>query len=104
MILCALLKSNFMKIWVIILECAPFERDCHYATFASNSHVLCCSCFLPTRSEGYGGWQVFDATPQETSEIGGLMACGPCPVKAIKEGNLHVPYDGKFIFSEVSFY
>jgi len=53
-------------------------------------------------AEGYGGWQVFDATPQETSEIGGLMACGPCPVKAIKEGNLHVPYDGKFIFSEVN--
>jgi len=52
--------------------------------------------------EGYGGWQVFDATPQETSEIGGLMACGPCPVKAIKQGSLHIPYDGKFIFSEVN--
>merc|ERR1719259_470435 len=52
--------------------------------------------------EGYGGWQAFDATPQETSDVGSLMACGPCPVKAIKEGNLHIPYDGKFIFSEVN--
>ena len=56
---------------------------------------------FPHLSGGYEGWQAFDATPQETSEIGGLYACGPCPVAAIKQGNLHIPYDGKFIFSEV---
>lgn len=52
--------------------------------------------------EGNGGWQVFDATPQESSEIGGLMACGPFPIAAVRKGNLHIPYDGKFVFSEVN--
>jgi transglutaminase 1 len=52
--------------------------------------------------DGYDGWQAFDGTPQEESEIGRTYACGPCPVQAIKEGNLHIPYDGKFIFAEVN--
>merc|ERR1719431_2138257 len=30
------------------------------------------------------------------------MACGPFPIKAVRDGNLHIPYDGKFIFSEVN--
>ena len=30
------------------------------------------------------------------------MQCGPCPTKAILEGNIHIPYDGPFIFSEVN--
>lgn len=28
--------------------------------------------------------------------------CGPCPVTAIKEGNLNVKYDAPFIFAEVN--
>ncbi|KAM9376109.1 protein-glutamine gamma-glutamyltransferase 2-like [Pholidichthys leucotaenia] len=50
--------------------------------------------------EGNDGWQVLDPTPQELSD--GKFCCGPCPVKAIKEGNLEVKYDGPFIFAEVN--
>ncbi|KAK7115372.1 hypothetical protein V1264_001249 [Littorina saxatilis] len=49
---------------------------------------------------GYGGWQALDATPQETSD--GVMCCGPCPVHAIKEGEVNLPYDGPFVFAEVN--
>lgn len=30
------------------------------------------------------------------------MRCGPCPVKAIKEGDVYLNYDAPFIFSEVN--
>ncbi|KAM9351901.1 protein-glutamine gamma-glutamyltransferase 2 [Symphorus nematophorus] len=50
--------------------------------------------------EGNDGWQVLDPTPQELSD--GEFCCGPCPVKAIKEGNLTVKYDARFIFAEVN--
>ncbi|XP_053665401.1 annulin-like [Anopheles marshallii] len=46
------------------------------------------------------GWQVVDATPQNISD--GMYKCGPCPVAAIKQGLVHIPYDGEFIFSEVN--
>ncbi|XP_071089058.1 annulin-like [Haliotis cracherodii] len=49
----------------------------------------------------YDGWQVIDATPQETS-YDGVFTCGPCPVKAIKEGDINVGSDGAFIFCEVN--
>ncbi|KAH9499751.1 hypothetical protein Btru_077734 [Bulinus truncatus] len=52
---------------------------------------------LPT---GYGGWQAFDATPQETSE--GIYCCGPASVRAIREGQINLPYDAPFVFSEVN--
>lgn len=32
----------------------------------------------------------------------GVFRCGPCPVKAIKEGEVYIPYDGGFIFGEVN--
>ncbi|XP_060082318.1 hemocyte protein-glutamine gamma-glutamyltransferase-like [Ylistrum balloti] len=51
-------------------------------------------------NQEYGGWQACDATPQETSQ--GLYRCGPCPLMAIKNGNVNVPYDGQFIFAEVN--
>uniref|UniRef100_UPI00398F1EEE protein-glutamine gamma-glutamyltransferase 2 n=1 Tax=Pristiophorus japonicus TaxID=55135 RepID=UPI00398F1EEE len=56
-----------------------------------------------TRSDlppGYDGWQVLDPTPQEKSD--GIFCCGPCPVKAIKEGHVDVKYDAVFIFAEVN--
>ena len=30
------------------------------------------------------------------------MQCGPVPVKAIKEGNAYLGYDGRFVFAEVN--
>ncbi|XP_029378888.1 protein-glutamine gamma-glutamyltransferase 2 [Echeneis naucrates] len=50
--------------------------------------------------KGNDGWQVLDSTPQERSD--GEFRCGPCPVKAIKEGNLGVKYDAPFVFAEVN--
>lgn len=49
---------------------------------------------------GNDGWQVLDPTPQELSD--GEFCCGPCPVTAIKEGNLAVKYDAPFVFAEVN--
>uniref|UniRef100_V9K8W8 protein-glutamine gamma-glutamyltransferase n=1 Tax=Callorhinchus milii TaxID=7868 RepID=V9K8W8_CALMI len=51
-------------------------------------------------SSGYDGWQVLDPTPQEKS--GGVYCCGPCPVRAIREGDVDVKYDAPFIFAEVN--
>ncbi|XP_062377575.1 coagulation factor XIII A chain-like isoform X2 [Sardina pilchardus] len=48
----------------------------------------------------YWGWQVVDATPQETSER--LYQCGPTSVSAIREGYLCDQYDGQFVFAEVN--
>ncbi|XP_074550147.1 coagulation factor XIII A chain-like [Halichoeres trimaculatus] len=49
---------------------------------------------------GLSGWQVVDATPQETSD--GLYRCGPSSVAAIKEGLLCHPFDSGFVFAEVN--
>ncbi|XP_017930605.1 protein-glutamine gamma-glutamyltransferase 4 [Manacus vitellinus] len=50
--------------------------------------------------DGYDGWQAIDATPQEQSE--GVFQCGPCPVKAVREGEVYLPYDSKFVYAEVN--
>lgn len=49
--------------------------------------------------DGYDGWQVIDGTPQERSE--GVMQCGPTSVKAIRNGEVYLPYDTKFVIAEV---
>ncbi|CAH2292171.1 -glutamine gamma-glutamyltransferase 2 [Pelobates cultripes] len=54
----------------------------------------------PDLEGGYDGWQVVDPTPQEKSD--GVYCCGPAPVIAIKEGDLNVKYDVRFIFAEVN--
>ncbi|XP_036935017.1 coagulation factor XIII A chain-like [Acanthopagrus latus] len=54
----------------------------------------------PDLPNGLGGWQVVDATPQETSD--GHFRCGPAPVAAIKEGLLCHPFDCGFVFAEVN--
>ncbi|XP_076014472.1 coagulation factor XIII A chain-like [Genypterus blacodes] len=46
------------------------------------------------------GWQVVDATPQETSD--GSFRCGPASVAAIKDGLLCHPFDAGFCFAEVN--
>lgn len=48
---------------------------------------------------GMGGWQVVDATPQETSQ--GMFRCGPVPVAAIRDGLVYLKYDAPFVFAEV---
>ncbi|XP_036592587.1 protein-glutamine gamma-glutamyltransferase 5 [Trichosurus vulpecula] len=52
---------------------------------------------LPSK---YGGWQLLDATPQETSN--GVYCCGPASVRAIKEGEVELKYDTAFAFSMVN--
>uniref|UniRef100_A0A3Q1B203 protein-glutamine gamma-glutamyltransferase n=1 Tax=Amphiprion ocellaris TaxID=80972 RepID=A0A3Q1B203_AMPOC len=59
-----------------------------------------CWMVRPDLPAGYGGWQVVDSTPQETSD--GHFRCGPAPVAAIKEGNLCHPFDCGFVFAEVN--
>ncbi|KAL4235093.1 hypothetical protein ACF0H5_006731 [Mactra antiquata] len=54
----------------------------------------------PDLPAGYGGWQIVDATPQETSN--GLYCMGPASVEAIKRGELYLPHDGPFAFAEVN--
>lgn len=54
----------------------------------------------PNLPKEYEGWQVLDATPQETSD--GFYRCGPTSVKAIKKGDLCYPFDGPFVFAEVN--
>ncbi|TDG96377.1 hypothetical protein EPR50_G00240840, partial [Perca flavescens] len=49
---------------------------------------------------GLGGWQVVDATPQETSD--GYYRCGPASMTAVKEGLLCHPFDSGFVFAEVN--
>ncbi|RUS86845.1 hypothetical protein EGW08_005382 [Elysia chlorotica] len=48
----------------------------------------------------YDGWHAVDATPQELSDS--VFQCGPSPLTAIKEGDVHIGYDTKFIFGEVN--
>ncbi|GAA6231224.1 coagulation factor XIII A chain [Lates japonicus] len=54
----------------------------------------------PDLPPGLSGWQVVDATPQETSD--GHFRCGPASVAAIKEGLLCHPFDAGFVFAEVN--
>ncbi|NXG17956.1 TGM4 glutamyltransferase, partial [Grallaria varia] len=50
--------------------------------------------------DGFDGWQAIDATPQEQSQ--GVFQCGPCPVKAVREGDVYLPFDAKFVYAEVN--
>ncbi|XP_077976986.1 protein-glutamine gamma-glutamyltransferase K-like [Glandiceps talaboti] len=52
---------------------------------------------LPT---GYGGWQLVDGTPQETSD--GVYQTGPASLMAIKQGHVYYNYDTEFGFAEVN--
>ncbi|KAM4821717.1 protein-glutamine gamma-glutamyltransferase 4 [Thomomys bottae] len=54
----------------------------------------------PDLPEGNDGWQALDGTPQEISS--GIFRCGPSPLPAIRNGNIFLGYDTKFIFTEVN--
>lgn len=32
----------------------------------------------------------------------GIFQCGPCPVKAVRDGSVYLPYDGTFVYAEVN--
>ncbi|KAK0396442.1 hypothetical protein QR680_001716 [Steinernema hermaphroditum] len=49
---------------------------------------------------GFDGWQVVDPTPQERSQ--GLPQCGPMSVKALREAQVKLPYDGWFVYGEMN--
>ncbi|XP_053914952.1 protein-glutamine gamma-glutamyltransferase 4 [Cuculus canorus] len=49
---------------------------------------------------GFDGWQAIDSTPQEQSQ--GIFRCGPCSVKAVKDGVVYLPFDSRFVYSEVN--
>ncbi|KAM6909199.1 coagulation factor XIII A chain [Xenentodon cancila] len=59
-------------------------------------------CYMarPDLPQGFGGWQVVDATPQETSD--GMYRCGPASVQAIKHGQICFPFDAAFVFAEIN--
>ncbi|NXJ93014.1 TGM4 glutamyltransferase, partial [Corythaixoides concolor] len=49
---------------------------------------------------GFDGWQAIDATPQEQSQ--GIFQCGPCPLKGVREGEVYLSFDSKFVYAEVN--
>jgi len=53
-----------------------------------------------TQGSEYDGWQAVDGTPQEKS--GKVFRCGPCPLLAIKRGEVNIGYDADFLFGEVN--
>lgn len=54
----------------------------------------------PDLPAGYGGWQIIDATPQETSNT--RYQCGPTSVVAVRRGEVFYQYDTPFVFAEVN--
>uniref|UniRef100_A0A8C8GUM4 Protein-glutamine gamma-glutamyltransferase K n=1 Tax=Oncorhynchus tshawytscha TaxID=74940 RepID=A0A8C8GUM4_ONCTS len=66
-----------------------------------NFHVWTdCWMARPDLPPGYGGWQVVDSTPQETSQ--GTYRCGPASVNAIRNGQVFLKHDSPFVFAEVN--
>ncbi|XP_073707865.1 protein-glutamine gamma-glutamyltransferase 5-like [Garra rufa] len=54
----------------------------------------------PDLGQGYDGWQVLDATPQEMS--GAFFRCGPASVKAVYQRKVEAQYDVPFVYAEVN--
>ncbi|PVD20987.1 hypothetical protein C0Q70_19151 [Pomacea canaliculata] len=52
----------------------------------------------PDLPPGYDGWHALDSTPQERSL--GFFQCGPCPVAAVRKGDINIGYDTAFVFAE----
>ncbi|XP_033707143.1 protein-glutamine gamma-glutamyltransferase K [Tursiops truncatus] len=77
----------------------PLEHLNHDSVW--NFHVWN-DCWMkrPDLPPGFDGWQVVDATPQETSS--GIFCCGPCSVESVKNGLVYMKYDTPFIFAEVN--
>lgn len=47
-------------------------------------------------SKLYSSWDWF------TSSVSGVFRCGPASLKAVKKGEVYLPYDTAFVFAEVN--
>ncbi|CAK1550055.1 unnamed protein product [Leptosia nina] len=54
----------------------------------------------PDLPQGYGGWQVIDATPQK--EADSVYRCGPASLEAVRRGEVGFNYDTAFVYSELN--
>ncbi|XP_056406377.1 protein-glutamine gamma-glutamyltransferase E-like [Hyla sarda] len=73
----------------------------HMQDLIWNFHVWNEAWFIrKDMDSAYSGWQVMDATPLEQSE--GIYRCGPAPLVAIKEGDVHLKYDVAFMYASVN--
>lgn len=89
-----------LKIDIILNESGRVDRS-HTRDSIWNYHCWN-ECYMsrPDLPAGFGGWQIVDATPQETSD--GMYRCGPASVQAIKHGQICYPFDATFVFAEVN--
>ncbi|XP_039997191.1 coagulation factor XIII A chain [Xiphias gladius] len=93
-------NNGNLKTDIILDENGRIDRD---RTKDSVWNYHCWNeCYMtrPDLPTGFGGWQVVDATPQETSD--GMYRCGPASVQAIKHGQICFPFDAAFVFAEVN--
>ncbi|KAM5136063.1 protein-glutamine gamma-glutamyltransferase E-like isoform 2-T2 [Mantella aurantiaca] len=54
----------------------------------------------PDLGSNYNGWQIYDSTPQETSD--GIFQLGPASQVAVREGDVNKTHDTLFVYSEVN--
>ncbi|XP_022122190.2 hemocyte protein-glutamine gamma-glutamyltransferase-like [Pieris rapae] len=54
----------------------------------------------PDLPQGYGGWQIIDATPQEEADA--VFQCGPASLEAVRKGEVGFNYDTAFVYSELN--
>ncbi|KAL4234354.1 hypothetical protein ACF0H5_006002 [Mactra antiquata] len=96
-------ESNSIDKYYIRKEGKLELDECRNADSVWNFHVWN-EVWLERPDLGRGkvmdGWQVIDATPQETSD--GEYTCGPAPLYAIKHGDCSIQYDVGFVFTEVN--
>ncbi|XP_017328082.1 coagulation factor XIII A chain [Ictalurus punctatus] len=93
-------NNGNLKMDIILDENGRVDRN-HTRDSIWNYHCWN-ECYMarPDLPDGFGGWQVVDATPQETSD--GMYRCGPASVAAIKHGQVCYPFDAPFVFAEVN--
>lgn len=55
---------------------------------------------IPNTQICFKGWQIIDATPQELSD--GAYRLGPASLQAVRNGEISLAYDTRFVIAEVS--
>ncbi|XP_076348254.1 hemocyte protein-glutamine gamma-glutamyltransferase-like [Tachypleus tridentatus] len=95
-----LFKQVFLSSYYVFHLDRCSDLTClHYR--CRNFHVWNdCWMARPDLPTGYGGWQAYDSTPQETSE--GVYQTGPASVLAVQRGEIGYMFDSPFVFSEVN--